>query len=101
MFFIHVSTSEGTNNATEPSLKDLLEGSLSHATHWKEIGSLLGVNPRDLKIIENDNMYRVQPCCRAMLEKWLEVDPDASWPKLFEAVNQIFIGGGENLEAGS
>ena len=82
-----------------PSLKDLYEVALSHATHWKEIGTLLGLHSAALKIIEKDNMYRVLPCCYAMLEKWLEVDPNASWPTWFKAVDKILING-ENTEAG-
>ena len=34
-----------------------------------------------------------------MLQKWLDVDPDASWAKWFKVVDKIFING-ENIEAG-
>ena len=83
-----------------PLLKDLDEVCQSHAAHWKEIGLLLGLRRGELNNIEQDNMYRVQRCCRAMLDKWLDVDPDASWPKLCKVIDQILISG-ENIEAGS
>jgi len=86
-------------NVDMPSLKDLCEVAHYHATHWKEIGTLLGLPSEALNIIEKDNMYRVLPCCYAMLQKWLEVDPNASWPTWFKAVAKIFISG-ENIEAG-
>ena len=82
-----------------PLLKDLYEVSHLHAAHWKEIGILLDLPPGELNIIERDNMYRVEQCCRNMLEKWLEVDPDASWPKFFEVIDRILFDGG-NVEGG-
>ena len=82
-----------------PLLKDLLEVSQSYAAHWKEIGLLLGLHRGDLNNIEKDNVYRVEQCCLAMLNKWLDVDPDASWPKWFNVIDQILISS-ENIEAG-
>ena len=75
--------------SSTPSLKDLFEDSLPHATYWKEIGAELGLSSKDLNIIENDNVYKVIPCCLAMLQKWLEVDPDVSWPKWFKVVAKV------------
>ena len=87
-------------NVTEssiPLLKDLFEDALSHATYWKEIGVLLGLPSTELAIIEKDNTYKVQPCCMAFLQKWLEIDPDASWTKWRKVVCRI---SGENIKAG-
>ena len=85
-------------NVTEsstPLLKDLFEDALSHATYWKEIGALLGLPSKELTIIEKDNTYKVQPCCLALLQKWLEIDPDASWAKWHKAVGLII---GDNVK---
>ena len=82
-----------------PLLKDLYEVCQSYAAHWKEIGLLLGLCRGELNNIEQDKVYRVEQCCLAMLDKWLDVDPDASWPKLFKIIDQILISG-ENIEAG-
>ena len=80
-------------------LRDLYEVSQPHATHWKEIGTLLGLHPGDLKIIEKDSVYKAEACCLAMLQKWMEVDPEASWPKWFKAFDQVLISG-DNTETG-
>ena len=60
---------------------------------------LLDLPSGELDIIERDNMYRVEDRYLAMLQKWLDVDPDASWAKWFKVVDKIFING-ENIEAG-
>ena len=51
------------------------------------MGALLGLSSGELKIIEQDNHYKAAPCCNAVLEKWLEVDPSASWEKLFIVID--------------
>lgn len=74
-----------------PSLKDLHRYiTPNHATDWKEIGNLLGIHDKQLKIIECDYQSQgVECCCNAMLKKWLQVDTEASWKKLFEAIRSL------------
>ena len=50
------------------------------------IGTLLGIPIADLKIIEASYPNDPRRCCNTMLEKWLEIDPDASWSKLDKAI---------------
>ena len=50
------------------------------------IGTLLGLPREELKIIGHDNYHKAVPCCNAMLDKWLEVDPSASWEKLLQVI---------------
>ena len=50
------------------------------------IGTLLGLPREELSIIEHDNYHKAVPCCNAMLDKWLEVDPSASWEKLLQVI---------------
>ena len=50
------------------------------------IGIQLGLPIERLNIIENDNRDKAEPCCNAMLEKWLQVDTTASWRKLFTVI---------------
>ena len=78
-----------TTDSNTPSLKDLFEASLPHATYWKEIGAQLGLSSKDLNIIENDNVYKVISCCLAMLQKWLIVDPNVSWPKWYKVLTSV------------
>ena len=48
--------------------------------------TLLGIPSEALDITENDNVCKAEPCCNAMLKKWLQVDTTASWEKLFTAI---------------
>ena len=50
------------------------------------IGTLLGLPKGRLDIIKYDNRDKARPCCDAVLEEWLEVDPSASWEKLFKVI---------------
>ena len=50
------------------------------------IGTLLGLPSGTLDIIKYDNRDKARPCCDAVLEEWLEVDPSASWEKLFKVI---------------
>ena len=50
------------------------------------IGTLLGLPKGTLDIIKYDNRDKARPCCDAVLEEWLEVDPSASWEKLLEVL---------------
>ncbi|XP_065888590.1 protein NLRC5-like isoform X2 [Dysidea avara] len=77
-----------TEKATStPLLKDLYEYITPQCgADWKVIGTLLGLPSEELKIIECDNHYKAASCCNAMLDMWLEVDPSASWEKLFKAI---------------
>ena len=70
-----------------PLLKELYRDITPHyATHWKVIGTELGLSAGALDIIEQDNMYKAVQCCNSMLKKWLEVDITASWEKIFKAI---------------
>ena len=50
------------------------------------IGTLLGLPKGRLDIIKYDNHDKAEACCDAVLEKWLEVEPSASWKKLLEVI---------------
>jgi len=57
------------------------------ATEWKRIGVFLGIHHEELDIIEKDSQGGCRQCCDVMLKEWLNVDKDASWQKIFTAVN--------------
>jgi len=52
------------------------------------IGTQLGLSSGTLTldIIEYNKRDKAEPCCNAMLKKWLEVEPSATWEKLFKVV---------------
>ena len=72
---------------TTPLLKDLYQHiTPQYAADWKVIGTLLGLPSGELKAIEAGYPTNVKWCCNQMLEKWLEVDPTASWEKLLTVI---------------
>jgi len=86
-----------------PQLKDLYECiTPQYATEWKVIGALLGLPREELKIIEHDNYrHKAVPCCNAMLEEWLEVDPTASWNKLLTVIQSPAVCSDQNVMKGT
>ena len=76
-----------TTATSTPLLKDLYQHiTPQYAADWKVIGTLLGLPSGELKSIEAGYPTNVKWCCNQMLEKWLEVDPSASWQKLLEVI---------------
>ena len=72
---------------TTPLLKDLYRHiTPEYAADWIVIGTLLGLPSGGLKAIEAGYPTDVKWCCNQMLHKWLEMDPTASWGKLFNII---------------
>ena len=73
----------------KPKLKDIFKELFPVATHWKTIGTLLGIPEHLLKNIES-NEKRVDERLREMLSEWLKlIDPPPTWTALAEAVEVI------------
>ena len=60
-----------------------------HAANWKRIGHLLDMPPGALDAIEKTHHGNVKWCCDDMFEKWLQSDPNASWRKVFDAIDSL------------
>ena len=72
---------------TTPQMKDLCRHiTPRYALKWKVIGILLGLPIEKLNKLEDDEMFKAEPCCTAMLIQWLKDDATASWGKLFNAI---------------
>ena len=72
---------------TTPSLRDLhYYITPQYAVQWRMIGTQLGLPIERPNIFEHDHRDKVEPCCNAMLEKWLQMDTTASWQKLFTVI---------------
>ena len=68
-------------------LKDLWEHiTPNYAANWKEIGVLLDLIPGELRTIQSTNPVNLKWCCNQMLEMWLDVDPQATWKKVFDVL---------------
>ena len=86
---------------TTPSLKDLIEYTTPrYAADWKMIGTLLGLPSGELNAIEAGWPTNVIWCCNQMLEKWLEMDPTASWGKLFTVIESPAVSSGQAVDKG-
>ena len=84
-----------------PTLKDLYQHiTPQYAGDWKVIGTLLGLPSGELKAIEAGYPTNVKWCCNKMLEKWLEVDPTASWGKLLAVIESVAVSSGEAVDEG-
>jgi len=90
---------------TTPSLKDLYEDiTPQYAAKWKVIGTLLGLSSGKLSNIEAGWPTNVEKCCNDMLEAWKEIDTEASWKKMCEAIespavssSRAFISNGKKV----
>ena len=73
---------------TRPSPKDLQRCvTPKYATRWRELGIQLDLTDDALSIIKEDNSHDVTRRCNVMLSEWLKVDTEASWQKLFTAID--------------
>ena len=71
-----------------PTRKDLQRYiTPEYAERWREIGTQLDLTDGALSIIEKNNPRSVEECFNAVLSKWLDKDTNASWKKLFAAIN--------------
>ena len=61
----------------------------NYAADWEDIGLELGVQHNILKIISADNQQKCVPCFRSMLDKWLELNPKATWSTLEVAITNV------------
>ena len=59
------------------------------ADHWEMLGLELGLKDYYIANISKDHLNRAMVCCRVMLQKWLDLDPYATWAKLDDAIKKI------------
>ena len=61
------------------------------APHWRKLGlELLQENYTDkLNVIQADHRNKVEDCCDLLFQYWLEVDTEANWNKLIDALEHI------------
>ena len=62
---------------------ELLVRELCKVTEWEVLGIYLGLDESEITDIERDHMHQSNARRRiAMLKKWMEKDPGASWEKV-------------------
>ena len=62
-----------------------------YAIKWREIGLELNLTSAELDNIHVDHPNEVKERCRTMLKVWLQRDPEASWGKLLNAIENADI----------
>lgn len=62
------------------------------AAHWEVLGLELGLKDYQIANISKDNEHnpsRSVACCKAVLQKWLDMDSLATWDKLDNTIKKI------------
>ena len=59
------------------------------AAQWEKLGVELGLKNYHIANISKDNPNKSVTCCGVMLQKWLDIDPSATWAKLDDAIKKI------------
>ena len=52
------------------------------AAKWRDLGVQLEIPKHNLDTIAADHPSQSEKCCKAMLQKWMEITPDPTWDKL-------------------
>ena len=61
-----------------------------YAARWRDLGVELQIPVEHLNIIAADNVHHPsysEHCCKAMLQKWMEITPNPTWTALQKAVD--------------
>ena len=71
---------------SRPMLKDLV---LLPIINWFDLGLQLNISEDNLNIIKQNNPNDTKACRREMFSAWLEIDPDASYRQLVDALHTM------------
>ena len=58
-----------------------------YAAQWEDIGVYLDIDMGHLNTIRANHPGDVGGCYKDLWKKWLELDPHATWDKLFTAID--------------
>ena len=82
----------GHRYPTPKQIRNILKPDTSGlAARWHDLGTQLLTDDTVgvLDVIKADHPNDVSACCNKMFEKWLELQPDASWSQLIIALGNI------------
>ena len=63
-----------------------------YAARWRDLGVELGIPIPYLDTIAVDNVHHPsysQKCCKAVLQKWMEITPEPTWNILQNAIDRL------------
>lgn len=69
----------------KPQLKEILENT-KQVTQWKLLGIELGIESSRMQIIAEECRGNIEQCKMEMFIYWLRSDPNPTWTKLIEAL---------------
>ena len=76
--------------ASKPTIQLLMKYRDKIAPYWRDLGiELLQENTDKLNVIQADHHNEVEACCNKMFQYWLQVDTEANWNKLIDALERI------------
>ena len=75
-----------TNSSVIPQLKDLV---LVQVTEWYDLGLQLGLEDKDLDVIQRNNPENLKACRREMFKTWLRISSSPSYQQLVEALKAV------------
>jgi len=59
------------------------------AASWKQLGGLLNIEEHLIRIIEQDHPNDCEGCCSKMLQEWLDMNSNATWEILVNALDKV------------
>ena len=60
-----------------------------YAADWKDVGLELHLQPSMLKVVKRNNPLQAEDCLEEVLDKWLELTPNATWRTLEVALTNV------------
>ena len=69
-----------------PEAKDYQKYLTTYGLKWKSIGVNLGLKQEVLNLIEAENRSQFRECLRQTLDRWLQLNPNATWSTLELAI---------------
>ena len=70
----------------KPKPKDYYQFLTNYCIEWRSIGLQLNLELSALDVIYADNHKQTRECFRLVLEKWLNMDTEATWSTLELAI---------------
>ena len=72
-----------------------------YAAQWEDIGVHLDIELGHLQTIKANHPSDASGCCKDLWKKWLELDPNATWEKLFTAIDDCTAASSSTATAGT
>ena len=81
-----ISITKGNERPTHKELNRILT---DYCEHWNAIGLHLDLKRSVLRTIGKDHPMDERECFRVTLDRWLEMDPEATWSTLELAITNV------------